>query len=430
MSESDLAIVAALVFAWGALSARLERFDVTAPIVFVLAGLALTHGPLAPLGFQPGRELVKGTAELTLVLVLFCDASRVGVRELRADLGLYARLLGIGLPLTIGLGMLLAMALPGITDVWLALLVGAALAPTDAALGAGMMANPVVPARIRRLINVESGLNDGIATPFVSVALAGAATTEHVSGAPGVARALAELGLGIVVGVTAGGAGGLLIKVARARGWAADGFAGAAVLALAVCAYACALAVGGNGFIAAFIGGLAFGAASGRQGTPLVPFVEEAGALVSLLVWLAFGAIAVVPAVRHLTWQVLVYAVASITVIRMVPVAAALAGTRLGWPTALFAGWFGPRGLASVVFALLALEELGTKDAQPAVTVIVVTVLLSVITHGITAEPLAARYADALSRHAVGQAHEGRPELPTRRLIRHASAVATRRAAR
>jgi NhaP-type Na+/H+ or K+/H+ antiporter len=429
MSESDLAIVAALVFAWGALSARLERFDVTAPIVFVLAGLALTHGPLAPLGFQPSKELVKGTAELTLVLVLFCDASRVGLRELRADLGLYARLLAIGLPLTIGLGMLLALALPGITDIWFALLIGAALAPTDAALGAGMMANPVVPARIRRLINVESGLNDGIATPFVSVALAGAATAEHVSGAPAVAKAVAELGLGVVVGVTVGGAGGLLVKAARARDWAADGFAGAAVLALAVCAYACALAVGGNGFIAAFIGGLAFGAASGRQGTPLVPFVEEAGALVSLLVWLAFGAIAVIPAVRHLTWQVLVYAVASITLIRMVPVAAALAGTRLGWPTALFTGWFGPRGLASVVFALLALEELGAKDAQPAVTVIVVTVLLSVIAHGITAEPLAARYAAALSRRAVGPAHEGRPELPARRLIRHGSAGPTRRAA-
>jgi len=429
MSESDLAIVAALVFAWGALSARLERLDVTAPIVFVLAGLALTHGPLAPLAFQPGEELIKATAEFTLVLVLFCDASRVGMRELRADLGLYARLLGIGLPLTIGLGALLALALPGVPDAWAALLVGAALAPTDAALGAGMMANPVVPARIRRLINVESGLNDGIATPFVLVALAGVATADHVSGAADVAKAVAELGLGIVVGLAVGGAGGLLVKATQARGWAAEGFAGSAVLALAVCAYACSLAVGGNGFIAAFIGGLAFGTASGRQGTPLVPFVEEAGALVSLLVWLAFGAVVVVPAVQHLTWQILVYAVASLTVIRMVPVAVALAGTRLGWPTVLFTGWFGPRGLASVVFALLAVEELGAKDAQPAVTVISITVLLSVIAHGITAEPLAGRYAAALSRSAPGPAHAERPELPPRRLIRHASAAPAQRAA-
>ena len=423
MSESDLAIVTALISVWGALSARLERFDVTAPIVFVVAGVALTHGPLAPLGFQPSSELVKAMAEITLVLVLFSDASRVGLHELRADLNLYVRLLAIGLPVTIGLGTLLALALPGIKDIWFALIVGAALAPTDAALGAGMMGNRVVPARIRRLINVESGLNDGIATPFVLVALAGAATTDHISGATSVAKAIAELGLGIVVGVAVGGGGGLLVNAARARGWAAPGFAGSAVLALAVCAYACALAVHGNGFIAAFIGGLAFGTAAGRRGAPLIPFVEEVGALVSLLVWLAFGAVAVVPAARNLTWQVIVYAVLSLTLIRMIPVAACLAGTRFGWPTVAFVGWFGPRGLASVVFALLALEDLGEHAAEPAVTVISITVLLSVIAHGASAEPLADRYAAALARAAPGPAHADRPELPARKLIRHAPAA-------
>ena len=427
MSESDLAIVAALIVVWGATSARLARVDVTAPIVFVVAGLALTHGPLAPLGYQPSNELIKGLAEITLALVLFSDASRVGLHEIRVDAGLYLRLLGIGLPLTIGLGTLLALALPGITSIWFALLVGAALAPTDAALGAGMMANPVVPARIRRLINVESGLNDGIATPFVTVALAGAATAGH-GGGPGPAKAVAELALGIVIGVAVGGVGGLLVRVARARDWAAEGFAGSAVLALAICAYACALALHGNGFIAAFIGGLAFGTAGGKRGAPLVPFVEEAGALVSLLVWLAFGAVAVVPAARNLDWQIAVYAVLSLTLIRMVPVAVALAGTRLGWRTGAFVGWFGPRGLASVVFALLALEDLGGKAATPAVAVISMTVLLSVIAHGISAEPLARRYAAALSRTTAGPAHAGRPELPARKLIRHPAALPGRRA--
>lgn len=422
MSESDLAIVAALIFAWGAFSARLERFDVTAPIIFVAAGLALTHGPLAPLGFHPSNQVIKAMAEITLVVVLFCDASRVGLHELRTDLGLYLRLLVIGLPLSIGLGTLLALALPGITNIWLALLAGAALAPTDAALGAGMMANPVVPARIRRLINVESGLNDGIATPFVSVALAGAASAGH-SGGPGPAGAVAELALGIVIGMTVGGVGGLLVKAARGHAWAAEGFAGSAVLALAVCAYACALSLHGNGFIAAFIGGLAFGTAGGQRGAPLIPFAEEAGALVSLLVWLAFGAVAVAPAVKNLDWQIAGYAVLSLTVIRMIPVAVALAGTRLGWRTSAFVGWFGPRGLASVVFALLALEELGDKAATPAVTAISITVLLSVITHGITAEPLARRYAAALSRMATNPAHAGRPELPARKLVRRRAAA-------
>lgn len=422
MSVSDLAIVAALVFAWGTLSARLERFDVTAPIIFVLAGLLLTHGPLTVLGAAPSHELIKTLAEFTLALVLFADASRVGLHELLADAGLYLRLLGIALPLTIGLGTLLALVLAGGAGIWLALLVGAALAPTDAALGAGMMTNPAVPARIRRLINVESGLNDGIATPVVLVALAGAAAGGELAG-HGPAVAVAELAVGVAVGAAVGaavgGAGGRLVKVARRRGWAADGFAGPAVLGLAVCAYAAGVALHGNGFIAAFTGGLAFGTAGGRRGEPLVPFVEETGALVSLLVWLAFGAVAVAPAVENLTWQIVLYAVLSLTVVRMVPVAIVLVGTRLGRATILLVGWFGPRGLASVVFALLALEELGSGTAGHAVAVITITVLLSVIAHGITADPLATRYARLLARSPTGLADPGAPNIPERRLIRH-----------
>src|SRR3984957_20217397 len=368
MSASDVAIVAAVVFVWGTLSARLERYDVTAPIIFVLAGLLLTHGPLATLGIVPSHELVKALAEITLVLVLFSDASRVRLRDLRTDVGLCLRLLGIGLPLTIGLGFLLALVLFNGMSIWLALLVGAALAPTDAALGAGVMVNPAVPARIRRLLNVESGLNDGIATPVVLVAIAGAATAEHVASV-GPGKAAAELALGVLAGVLVGAAGGLIVNVARRRDWAESDFAGSAVLALAVCAYACALAWHGNGFIAAFTGGLAYGATSGKLGERLVPYVEETGALVSLLVWLAFGAIAVVPAFEHLTWQTVVYAVLSLTLIRMVPVALALAGGRLGRRAVAFVGWVGPRGLASVVFALLALDELD-HAAEPAITVI------------------------------------------------------------
>ncbi|HET9967538.1 MAG TPA: cation:proton antiporter [Streptosporangiaceae bacterium] len=417
MSVADLAIVAALVFGWGTLSARLERFDVTAPIAFVLAGLLLTHGPLAVLSVAPDKELIKELAEFTLALVLFSDASRVGLHELRVDAGLYLRLLGAALPVTIGLGTLLAFALDSGAGIWLALLVGAALAPTDAALGAGMMVNPVVPARIRRLINVESGLNDGIATPFVSVALAGAATGGEVAG-HGPAAAAAELALGVVAGVVVGGAGGLLVKVARQRGWAAEGFAGPAGLGLAVCAYASSVAVHGNGFIAAFVGGLVFGTASGRRGEPLVPFVEETGALVSLLVWLTFGAVAVVPAVEVLNWQIVLYAVLSLTVIRMAPVAVALAGSGLDRATIALVAWFGPRGLASVVFCLLALEELGNPAADHAAAIISFTVVLSVVIHGATADPLAGRYAGYLARHAGQRADAGPPGIPERRLIR------------
>jgi NhaP-type Na+/H+ or K+/H+ antiporter len=420
MSSSDLAIVAALIFVWATVSARLERFDVTAPIVFVVAGLLLTHGPLAPLGYAPSPELVKALAEITLVLVLFCDASRVGLRDLRADMWLCVRLLVIGLPLTIGLGTLLAWAMVGGASVWLALLVGAALAPTDAALGAGMMVNAAVPARIRRLINVESGLNDGIATPFVLIALAGAQVSGQADSiSPG--RAAAELALGVVIGAAVGCAGGYLVKLASGRDWVAGSFAGSAVLTLAVCDYACALALHGNGFIAAFIGGLAFRTVGGQRGERLVPFVEETSALVSLLVWLAFGAVMVVPAFKSLTWLDVAYAVLSLTLIRMVPVAVALAGTRLGRTTVAFIGWFGPRGLASVVFALLALEDIGQRHAGSAIAVISFTVLLSVVAHGVTADPLARRYGPSMPQAPTASDDPGITPLPERRLIRRAS---------
>jgi NhaP-type Na+/H+ or K+/H+ antiporter len=194
------------------------------------------------------------------------------------------------------------------------------------------------------------------------------------------------------------------------------------VLALAICAYASALALHGNGFIAAFTGGLAYGATGGKRGQRLVPYVEETGALVSLLVWLAFGAIAVVPAFESLTWQTVLYAAASLTVIRMAPVALALAlaGRQLGRPAVAFVGWFGPRGLASVVFALLALEDIG-QPAGPAVTVIAFTVLLSVLAHGLTADPLAHHYGPRLAITADGPDDAGMQQLPARRLIRRAS---------
>ena len=211
------------------------------------------------------------------------------------------------------------------------------------------------------------------------------------------------------------------MNAARRRGWAADGFAGAAVLGLAVCAYTSSVAVHGNGFIAAFVGGLAFGTTGGRRGEPLVPFVEETGALASLLVWLAFGAVAVVPAIKILTWPMVLYAILSLTIVRMAPVAVALVGARLGWATVALVAWFGPRGLASVVFALLALEELGSPAADRAVAVIAITVLLSVVAHGATAEPLAAWYAKLLAHRAAGGPGALTPDMPDRRLIRRSS---------
>ncbi|SHN45146.1 cation:proton antiporter [Cryptosporangium aurantiacum] len=391
-SESIAVLVAAaVVFGWGAVSARLERADLTAPIVFTVAGTGLAVFGVVNSDAAP--ETLKVLVELTLVWVLFADAARVRVHDLRGDLGVVVRLLAVGLPLTVLAGWgLAAWLLPGL-GLWLALLVGAALAPTDAALGVPVVTNPAVPSRIRRLITVESGLNDGIVTPIVLVAIAGAAAS-HGEGA---GSAVVDLALGAAVGIAVGFLGGRVLRWARARGWAAEDFAGIGVLALAVLAYAVALAVGGNGFVAAFCGGAAFGAAAGPRGPAEVRFVEQVSGAVSLLVWLAFGAIAVPIMVDRLDWSRLLYAVLSLTVVRMVPVVLALLGAGLDRATVLFVGWFGPRGLASLVFALLALEELGAA-ADGAVAVIAATVLLSVLAHGLSAAPLATRYGRSTSR--------------------------------
>lgn len=394
MDITVVAIITAALFGWGLVARRLERADLSAPIVFVVLGALLAwsgliDGPDAPEALTP-------LVEVTLVWVLFSDAARLPLQDLRHDVGRYLRLLGIGLPLTIALGWALAAwFFPGL-GLWLALLIGAALAPTDAALGVPVVTNPAVPSRIRQLITVESGLNDGIATPVVMLAIAGAAAAEGLESAEGAGHAVIQLLIGTAIGVAIGAAGGWLLRRARQRGWASEGFTGVAVLALALLAYAAALLLGGNGFVAAFCGGIAFGATAGRRAPEELVFLGQAGDLVSTLVWLAFGAVAVPIMVERSSVLIVVYAALSLTVVRMLPVALASIGAGIDRRTIAFVGWFGPRGLASLVFALLALEALGPV-ADEAVAVVAVTVLLSVVAHGLTAAPLAARYGAAVS---------------------------------
>ena len=385
----SVAIILATVFLWSVFAARLGRVGLSSAIVFVAVGFAFTqifdvlHVPAEP-------ELVKVVAEVTLVWMLFADASAVQLTDFRRDLMVYVRLLGIGLPLTILLGGLVAVALLGF-GVWPALLVGAALAPTDAALGASVMSDPTVPSRIRRVLNVESGLNDGIATPIVLVAIAGVAADQGIGGVHGPGHALVALLVGLLVGVLVGGAGGVLIRHARRKRWLSEELSGPATLALALLAYTGTLLVDGNGFVAAFVGGLVFGNTAGPGGEKEAYFVEQSADLAAMISWLIFGALAV-PAIGHwFEWPVFGYALLSLTAIRMVPVALALLGSGFDRFSVAFIGWFGPRGLASVIFALLALEDLGPA-AQEVTATIALTVLLSVGAHGLTARPFATHF--------------------------------------
>ena len=385
----SVTIILATVFLWSVFAARLGRVGLSSAIVFVAVGFAFTQ--IFDVLHVPGEpELVKVVAEVTLVWMLFADASAVQLTDFRRDLMVYVRLLGVGLPLTILLGGLVAIALLGF-GVWSALLVGAALAPTDAALGASVMSDPTVPSRIRRVLNVESGLNDGIATPIVLVAIAGVAADEGIGGVHGPGHALVALLVGLLVGVLVGGAGGVLIQHARRNRWLSEELSGPATLALALLAYTGTLLVDGNGFVAAFVGGLVFGNTAGPGGEKEAYFVEQSAGLAAMISWLIFGALAV-PAIGHwFEWPVIGYALLSLTAIRMVPVALALLGSGFDRFSVAFIGWFGPRGLASVIFALLALEDLGPA-AQEVTATIALTVLLSVAAHGLTARPFARHF--------------------------------------
>jgi NhaP-type Na+/H+ or K+/H+ antiporter len=391
--EIELAVLAVLVAGYALVAARLDRLSVGPALAFLAIGIVLADDVLGPISITPDSEAIRLLAEVTQTLLPFADASTIRARALRHDIVPVSRLLLVGLPLTILLGAVAALVLfPGI-PIGLVILIGATLAPTDAALSQAVISNQAVPPRIRRLLNVESGLNDGIATPFVILGIALSVAEE--GGSNFVGDALTELAIGTAVGLVAGFLGGRLLAAADRRSWTSPVSRQLFVLFLAASCYLVAVGLGGNGFIAAFIGGLAFGGGSRGGEHEAVRFTELQGSLLAIGVWVAFG---LTIAGRILTDivdpAVLIYAALSLTVIRMVPVAVALIGSRFALPTVAFVGWFGPRGIASIVFLLLGLDGLAEADvaSEPLAAVVAWTVLLSVVLHGLSAGPLAAWY--------------------------------------
>lgn len=397
---SGLTIIAVVFVAYALVASRLDRWWITAPMVFVAAGAILGPHGLGQLPFSLSSKAILTITELTLALLLFSDASTVRLRDVEGDARLPSRLLFVGLPLTMAAGALIArFLLPGVG--WpLAALIAAILAPTDAALGLAVVTNRAVPVRIRRALNVESGLNDGLVTPFVTFFVAVAAAEEGISEHPWGLEAVKEIGLAIVVAAVVGAVGGKLLAFAKDRGWTSEVSEQIGILALALLAYTGAVAIGGNGFVAAFGGGMLFRAVTGgrRLGAPGA-FTETIGLAASFLVWAIFGALfAGEILTREFSARALLYAVLSLTVIRMVPVAVALLRTNLRPATVAFIGWFGPRGLASVVFTLVALEDFEhSSGANVLIEAATWTILLSVIAHGISASPLAARYGKRMA---------------------------------
>jgi NhaP-type Na+/H+ or K+/H+ antiporter len=391
---TGLAVLAAVYVCYSLVAARLERWSITAPMVFVLAGALIGPDGLGIFEVASDAEAVTLITELTLAIILFADASTLKWNQVRLDAALPSRLLLIGFPLTVLAGALAAGWLaPGLG--WAAAaLVGSILAPTDAALGLGVFSDKSVPARIRRALNIESGLNDGLATPLVTVFLAIVVAEVADEGRWGVA-ALTELGLAVLMAILIGTVLGRLVAVARRRQWTSETSDRLAVLATSLLAYAGSVAVGGNGFVAAFVAGILFAAASRGELAEATSYTEDTGLFLSFVVWSLFGAVLVGPLVtQEIRPEAVLYAVISLTVVRMLPVAIALIGSGLRPLSVVFMGWFGPRGLASVVFTLIAFESLQHGGLAPDLLVEVATwtILLSILAHGVSARPLAAWY--------------------------------------
>jgi sodium/hydrogen antiporter len=396
------ATIAVLLIAYATVSARLGRWNVTAAMFFTAVGVVVGPSAWGLLDLGIGSHEVKLLAEITLTLVLFGDASRISLTALRREHRIPLRLLGVGLPLTIAAGALAGVAIiPGL-GIAESLVLAVALACTDAALGQAVVTDERVPSRVRQGLNVESGLNDGLCVPlfFMAIALAEADAGTR-SGHSALQLVGEQIGYGLIGGVVAGVAGALAIRSA------APGISGAWLQILtattALLAAGIALGLGGSIFIAAFTGGLVFGAVRRDAAGEVTALVDEGGELFDAVTFIVFGAVVLGPAADELTWRYALYAVVSLTVVRMVPVALALIGTGARRPTVAFLGWSGPRGLASIVFAVILLDEADLPHERALLLAVVATVGLSVYAHGLSSRPLTERYVRWFGSHPEGE---------------------------
>jgi NhaP-type Na+/H+ or K+/H+ antiporter len=399
--EWALAVVALTLIAVGVVSRRIDGTPVTPAILFVGVGLLVGTRALDLLDTPPTGETVRLLAEATLTVVLFADASRIDLRTLRREYAVPARLLGLGLPLTIALGALFAGIVFGALSVPEALVLAVLLAPTDAALGQAVVTEPRLPSRIRQGLNVESGLNDGICVPLLFIVLAVAeADAGEVGAAHAVRLVVEEIGFGIVGGVLAGALAAAAIRFGSSRRLIEASWLQILPVAGAALAYGIAAPLGGSGFIAAFVAGMTFGVFQRPTEDGEVNFLsDELGELLNGVTLLVFGAVLLWPSLDALDWRIALYALASLTVVRMLPVAIAVLGTGARPPTVAFLGWFGPRGLASIVFAVIVVQEADLPHASTILLTTYATVGLSVLLHGATASPLARRYATWFGSH-------------------------------
>lgn len=394
----NLAVIAAFLLIYSLIAGRFESRLINGPLLFLLMGWLLGSGGLGLLSLSINSNGIKLLAELTLVIVLFSDAANTNWQVLAAHRALPMRLLLIGLPLTLIGGTLFGLWLyPDLPLLEMAIL-STILAPTDAALGKAVVSNPAVPAPIREGLNQESGLNDGICVPVLLLLLALIAPTEQHAGTGmlAVTLLLEEIDIGLLVALVLASLTIRLLKTSYLNGWQLPLWRQLTMPGLALLCFALAQTLGGSGFIAAFVGGLLIGHRLGEHKHAYMDSCEGYGDLLSVVIWMVFGATLMPMLPELLHWQYWLYAAASLTLLRMLPVWLSLLSTGLKPELKLFIGWFGPRGLASIVFAVMVLQhEPALLGQKPIIATVLCTIVLSVILHGISANPWVGRFKAA-----------------------------------
>ncbi len=408
MNVTAILTITLALIAYGLISRKLDGSILTGPLLFSFFGLIAGPAALGLIPLQISNEAVHLLAEVTLILVLFSDAANIDLAQLRRDHDLPVRMLLVGMPLTIILGAVAALLLFDDFGLWEAALLAAILAPTDAALGQAVVSNRIVPVRIRQALNVESGLNDGIALPFVLV-FAAFASAMHADAATGMWLLFGakQVIFGPLAGIAIGYVGAKLVASCYGKRWMSESAEGMIALGLAFGAFALAETVHGNGFIAAFVAGLTFGNTLQQKCQYLYEFAESEGQILILLTFMAFGAAMIPQAIGAVTISHLLFGILALTVFRMLPIHLSLIGTGVKPVTSAFLGWFGPRGLASILFVLLILEEAELANEGKIFAIVIITVALSVALHGMTAGPAARWYG--LKSQQMGECEENRP---------------------
>ena len=397
MSEYQvLTVLAAFAFFYSVVASRLERTPISGPPVYLFVGLACGTYGLGLVDLDVDREMMKRLAEYTLALVLFADSANANLGTLRKVEQIPVRLLLIGLPLTIAAGVVTGYFIFDSLTLLEVALLATMLAPTDAALGQAVVTNESVPGAVRESLNVESGLNDGICVPvlliFLALATGDVASDEATSLI--MKLPLQAIGIGAGVGVVLALVGSSIVKFCGTRGWISGTWTRIPVITLAMFCFALSQWLGGSGFIGAFVGGLLFGGLIKHHKVKeeLLAGAEGMGNLMSMLTWFVFGALAFGKGLQDVSWPVILYAVLSLTIVRMLPVMLCLVGIKARFDSKMFIGWFGPRGLASIVFIVMVLEE-NLPGADTLVAVVTWTVVLSIIAHGMSAVPFSNKYA-------------------------------------